>query len=144
MKKSALILVVLFSSILFSSPLSSDGTQNSKNPELVEQFVSIVISILRGKDYTQFRDNISPEAYVINNNTYESIYEVLGNSSKSKMFLEGEGTKFGFVRLWMPDEKNAYMVLQTKSDDNTKTNWHSILLKMGENNKWQILSWHAS
>jgi hypothetical protein len=61
------------------------------------------------------------------------------------MFIEGKDIKVGFVHLWMPDsQKEAYMILETKSADNTKISWHSILFKYGENKNWQILSWHKS
>lgn len=145
MKRIAVILVVLFSSIIFSSPKSGDDSNKTNNTELVEQLVSMVTSILQGEDIIEFKENISPEAYVINNNNYESIYEVLGNDSKKVMFIEGKDIKIGFVHLWLPDnQKDAYMVLETKSADNTKTSWHSILFKIGENKRWQILSWHKS
>jgi hypothetical protein len=144
MKRTIVILIVLFYAIAFSSPHLVDD-KSSKDSLLVEQLVSIVTSILQGKDYSEFRENISPEAYVINNNTYESIFEVLDNPAKKEKFIEVKETKIGFVHLWMPDNQdNAYMVLETKSDDSSKTSWHSILFKFGENKKWQILSWHKS
>ncbi|MDP3581088.1 MAG: hypothetical protein Q8S39_04075 [Ignavibacteria bacterium] len=145
MKRIALILVVLFSSIAFSSPISGDDSKKINKPELVEQLVLMVTSILQGKDYTAFRENISPEAYVINNNSYESIFELLGNPSKKDTFIEGKNTSAGFFHLWMPDnQKEAYLVLETKTLDNIKHSWHSILFKVGDNQKWQILSWHKS
>ena len=145
MKRTAVILVVLFYSIAFSSSLSGDAGKKTNNADIVKQLVPMVKSILQGKDYNEFRENISPEAYVINNNTYESIFEVLGNQSKKEMFIEGKGIKAEFVQLWLSDnQKEAYMVLETKSADNAKTSWHSILFKIGENKKWQILSWHKS
>ncbi|WKZ71122.1 MAG: hypothetical protein QY331_07640 [Melioribacteraceae bacterium] len=145
MKRIVVILFVLFSSIVFSSPKSGDDSNKTNNTELIEQLVPMVKSILQGKDITELKENISPEAYVINNNTYESIFEVLGNQSKKEMFIDGKEIKVEFVYLWLPeDKKEAYMVLETKSIDNTKTSWHSILFKIGVNNKWQILSWHKS
>lgn len=145
MKRTALILAVLFSSIMFSSPLIGDDNKNEKSSELVEQLVSMVTSILQGKDYAEFRENISPEAYLINNKTYESIFEVLENSSKKEIFIEGKEAEVGYVHLWLPDnQKYAYLVLEIKNSGNGKTSWHSILFKIGENQKWQILSWHKS
>ena len=145
MNRIAVILIVLFSSIVYSSPKSGDDSNKKNNAELIEQLVPMVISIMQGNDITEFRDNISPEAYVINNNRYESIFEVLGNHSKKEKFVEGKEIKVGFVRLWLPDnQKEAYMVIETKSEENTKTSWHTILFRNGGNNKWQILSWHKS
>ena len=82
MKKTVVILVVLFSTIIFSSPLFGDNNKKADSHELVKELVSVVTSILQGKDYNNFRNNISPEVYVIINNNYESVFEVLGNSSK--------------------------------------------------------------
>ncbi len=145
MKRTALILAVVFSSIIFSSPLIGDDSKNEKSSELHEQLVSMVTSILQGKDYSEFRENISPEANLINNKTYDNIFEVLGNSSKKDIFIEGKEAEVRYVHLWLPEnQKTAHLVLQTKNSNNGKTSWHSILFKMGENQKWQILSWHKS
>jgi hypothetical protein len=145
MKRTALILVVLFSTILFSLPKSSDDIKNAEGSELVEKLVSIIKPVLEGKDYSKFKNNIFTEAYVINNNTYESIFEILDNPSKKETFIEGEGITVEFVHLRLTDNQSeAYMVLETKSADNKNTSWHSILFRMNENQKWQILSWHKS
>ena len=145
MKRIALILVVLFSTILFSLPKSGDDIKNAEGSEIVEKLVSIIKPVLEGKDYSEFKDNISPEAYVINRNTYESIFEILDNPAKKETFIEGEGIKVDFIHIWLFDnQKEAYMVLETKSADNKNTSWHSILFKMNENQKWQILGWHKS
>ncbi len=145
MKRTALIVFLMVATNMFALPISGDENKNVKDSELVEQLVSMVTSILQGKDYTEFRENISPEAYVINNNSYESIFEVLSNSTKREIFIESNEIIIGFVQLWLPDnQKEAYMVLETKSANNAKVNWHSILFKIGKNQKWQILSWHKS
>ena len=144
MKKKVVILIILFYAIAYSSPQIGDD-KIAKDSVLVEKLISIVTSILQGKDYFEFRGNISPEAYVILNNTYESIFEVLGNPAKRESFIEAKEIIVSFVHLWMPDDQNtAYMVLETKSPNNAKINWHSILFKFGEHKKWQILSWHKS
>ncbi|MDI6803395.1 MAG: hypothetical protein QME58_06060 [Bacteroidota bacterium] len=123
MKRTALILVVLFSSIMFSLPLIGNDNKNEKSSELGEQLVLMVTSILQGKDYAGFRENIFPEAYVIYNNIYENIFEVLGNISKKEIFIEGKEAEVGYVHIWLPDnQQNAYLVLQTKNVDNGKTN----------------------
>ena len=83
MKRITVILISLFSTIIFSSPQIGDD-KSAKDSELVEQLVSIVTTILNDKDYSEFRENISPETYVINNNTYESIFEVLDNPAKKR------------------------------------------------------------
>jgi dsDNA-binding SOS-regulon protein len=130
---------------MFSLPLIGDDNKNEKSSEIVEQLVSMVTSILQGKDYSEFKENISPEAYIIYNNTYESIFEVLENSSKKEIFIEGKEAQVEYVHLWMPDDQKAtHLVFRTKNSDNGKTSWHSILFKIGENQKWQIISWHKS
>lgn len=145
MKRVVLILIALFSFTAYYSPVNGDDSNKLNSSELVEKFVSIVKSILEGKDYSEFKDNISPEAYVINRNTYESIFEILDNPAKKETFIEGKGITVEFVQLWLSNKQSeAHMVLKTKSTDNTKTCWHSILFKISENQKWQILSWHKS
>ena len=145
MKRVVLILVALFSFSAYCSPENGDDSNKLNSSELVEKLVSIVKPVLEGEDYSEFKDNISPEAYVINRDKYESIFEILGNPSKKETFIEGKGIKVEFIHLWLTDNQSeAYMVLETKSPDNTNTNWHSILFKKSENQKWQILSWHKS
>jgi hypothetical protein len=144
MKKKVVILIVLFYAIAFSSPHNVDD-KSSKDSALVEQLVSIVTSILQVKDYSELRENISPEASVIYNSSYESIFEVLADPSKKESFIEVKETEVGFLHLWMPGgQTSAYMILETKSVDNAEKSWNSILFKIGKNKKWQIISWHKS
>ena len=99
MKKTVVILIVLFYAIAFSSPqIGNDKT--AKDSALVEQLVSIVTSILHGNDYSEFRENISPEAYVIYNNSYESIFEVLDDPSKRELFIEVKETECWFCYIY--------------------------------------------
>ncbi len=145
MKKSAVIFVVLFSTILLSAPKNGNEKKESEDTKISDQLVSIVTSIIRGEDYTQFKANISPEAYLISNKSYESIFEILSNPAKQSELIEGKDTKIQFFSLRMPDnQKDAYMVLETKSGDNQESNWHSVFFKLNENNTWQILGWHIS
>ena len=145
MKSKIIILITLLSTIIFSAPNNYGENETVIEAELVDQLVMIVTSIIQGKDYTEFRENISPEAYVICDNSYESIFEVLSNPIKKEKFIEREETKTGILRMWIPEQQNeAYMILETKSDDNMTTNWHSIIFKIGKNQKWQILNWHKS
>ncbi len=145
MKKSALILVVLFLSMAFYLPTKSFNNKNSDHSELSEHITSKVISILQGEKYSDFKENISLESYVINQNSYENLNDVLSNPSKKAAFIEGADTKLGYMHMILSEnEKEAYLVLETKSTSGTKINWHSIFLKIGENQKWQIISWHKS
>jgi hypothetical protein len=144
MKRIVVVLIALVSFASYNSPINGDNDK-SNNSELVEKLVPIVKSILEGDDYSKFKANISPEAYVINANTYESIFEILDNPTKKEKFIEGKGIKVEFVHLWLSDNQSeAYMVLETKSSDNRKTSWDSIYFNTNKEHKWQILSWHKS
>lgn len=144
MKRIVLILIVLFSFLGFNAPVNGDDSVKSNNSELTENFISIVKSVL-GDEYSKFQENISSGAYLINGNKYESLIETLGNPEKKELFKEGMDIKIEYFHLWLSDDQNeAYLVFETKSEDDTKVFWHSILFKADKDQTWQILSWHKS
>ena len=145
MKKTAVILVLLLTTMIFSAPENGNEKIDVKDPKVAEQLVSIVKTIIKGEDYSAFIKNISPEAYLINSKSYDNVFEVLSNSIKKSKLIEGEDTKIQFYSLRIPDNINgAYLMLETKSADDTKTNWHSVFFILNENQEWQILGWHKS
>ena len=142
MKRKALFIIAVFSIAAFSLPLNGKG-KDLKDTKPYKQIMPIALSILEGNYSTKIKDNISPEAYLINNNQYESLFEVLENPAKRKEFIEDKNTKVEFSQIIMPDEKTtAYIILKTKSAK--KTNWHTIFFEIGKNKKWQVVSWHKS
>jgi hypothetical protein len=110
----------------------------------VEQMTKMIISILQDGSYLTYKDFISPEAYVINNNSYESFFALMKNNSDRESFIEGKDIKVGYVNVTIPDNKSAFMVLKTQSAEGSETHWHSVYFVLGKNNKWQIYSWHKS
>lgn len=144
MKKTAVFLIVLFSTIAFSHPGSNHG-KSSDNSTPFKQLVPIALSILKGDNSAEIRENISPEAYILDNNSYESLFEVLNNLEKRQKLEEGNEIHPEFYRIMGSDDRtNALLILETKTNDNTKTYWHSIYFEIGKSNKWQIMSWHKS
>ena len=136
MKKLMLFVFVLITLISFAE----DSEKQSSSQEIQHQLISIVKPILAG-DYTeQQKSNIHNETYIINQTSYESIFEILNNPEKRKSFVEGKNINFEFIKIRVTDNKqNAYMVFNTNSD-----NWHSVLFEKDENNSWKIVSWHKS
>jgi hypothetical protein len=113
--------------------------------EITIHLTSVATSILQGINYSEFRENLHPEAYVINNNVYESIFEVLGNASKKESLIEGKDLRVGFVHVRVHDDlKTAYLILESKSDKTLETHWNTIIFKISKYQKWQIISWHKS
>lgn len=145
MKKTAVIVMLLFSTVLFSAPKNGDDDKKAKTSELPEQLLSIVQTLLEGENIEGVKKNISPEAYVINNSSYESIWEVLGEPSKKENFIDGKDVKLLSIQMRIPDdEKSAYMILRTQPKGSDKVNWNTIYFVVGKNQQWQILSWHKS
>ena len=145
MKKIFVIPFFIFFITFIASPQSDDNPKCKPGTGLVYELISIATKILQNEDYSRFKENISPEAYLINGNKFESIFNVLGDSLKNDNFIEAEEMHIGLVQMWTPDsEDNAYVVLQRTNTEGTKSNWHSILFKLNSNNKWQIYSWHKS
>ena len=145
MKKIFVIPFVVFFITFIAKPQSDDNPKCKPGTGLVYELISVVTTILQDEDYSRFKENISPEAYLIYDNKFESIFNVLGDSLKNDSFIEDEEMHIGLVQMWTPDsEDNAYVVLQRTNIDGTKTNWHSILFKLNSNKKWQIISWHKS
>lgn len=143
MKKTIVILLLFYYSTSIFAQINNTVCQPSLNSEHIEKFLSIITPLLKGEDYTSIKNNISPEAYIIINNCYESLFEILFNPSIKGNFTLGENLKIKFLRLILQEEnENAYLILEI--DKGNKTNWHSILFGMNQNNDWQILSWHKS
>jgi len=142
MKRTALFIIAVFSIAAFSPPLNGQG-KNLEDSKPYKQLMPVALSILEGNYSPKLKDNISPEAYLINNNTYESLFEVLGNPEKRKTFIEDKNTVVEFSQIIMPDDKTtAYVIFETKSEN--ITNWHTIFFEIGKNKKWQVVSWHKS
>ncbi|MDQ7817012.1 MAG: hypothetical protein RDU14_08295 [Melioribacteraceae bacterium] len=143
MKKTIFIVLLFYCSTITFSQTTEKIYQPSKNPELIDEFLSIVSPVLKGEEISNITNNISPEAYIIINNKYESIFEILSNPIKKSSLTEGKDIKYEFLRLIIQDDnKSAYMVLETRQ--NNSSNWHTILFRMADNNSWQVMSWHKS
>jgi hypothetical protein len=145
MKKDVIVIMFLFLAVVAVMPQSSPQKRSTTKLEPAEELLQLFKTVLKGKQLSEIRESLSPEAYVINSNTYESIYEVLSKKSKKESFINGKELKTGFVHIrTSDDEKIAYMVAEVKSPDGGKSNWHSLLFKQNDQNKWQIVSWHKS
>lgn len=143
MKKTLFTLLLFYCSTINYSQIDGIVSHPSQSTELIDRFLSIITPMLSGEDITNITNNISPEAYIIINNKYESIFEILLNPIKMSSLIEGEDIQYAFLHLILQaDNKNAYFVLETKH--NKRSSWHTILFRMADNNLWQILSWHKS
>ena len=143
MKKVLFLFCVLFYTTSILSQYKSDKS-NSTNDKLPNNvLISIVKSVLSNKDLQQMYDFISPEAYIILDNKYESLFEVLRDKMIKEKLLGNLDQAFQFMRLWLSDDqKTAYLIIESKGDN--KSIWHTILFTKKENNNWQIVNWHRS
>ncbi len=138
MKKLSVILTFLFTGFLFAG---SGGVENNSEPG--EQFISIAKSVLEAESLDKIQNLIFPEAYVVLDGNYESIFEVFGSTEKKEKFIEGKDIEIGTAHIRITDdEKNAYMVLETKNGG--ASTWHTIFFHLNKDNNWQVLSWHKS
>ena len=135
------VLMLTFSLYAFSN-VKASGKDTHKAE--VEQMTKMILSILKDRNYSTYKDFISPGAYIINNNDYESFFKLMTDNSDRKSFIEGKDIIVGFVSAMIPDDHSAYIVLKTQSTDGTDAHWHSVYFVLGKNNKWQIYSWHKS
>lgn len=144
MKKKALILIFLASTTVFPFSQKHEG-KSLKSPKSYIQLIRITMSILEREKYSKVKGNISPEAYLINNNSYDNINEVLNNPEKREKFIEGKNARVEYSNILISeDKKDAYLVLETVPIYSTKTKWHTIYFEKGKNDKWLIMSWHKS
>lgn len=143
MKKIIVILFVLFYTTSVISQYKSEGSFSTDNQIIQNDLLTIVKSVLSSKDLQQISNYLSPEAYIILDNKYESLFEVLQNMAKKEKVLGNTDLTFSFMRLWISnDEKTAYLILESKADK--KPIWHSIFFNKKESNNWQIINWHKS
>ena len=145
MKKLAVILVFLLSTNLFSQSNVENVDKNLEDSRIPDQLLAIVTSIIQGDDDSQFKMNISPGAYLINNKTYENMFDVLSDPEKKSNLVETKETEVQYLSLRVPDDLNsAYLVIETKSKVKNVHNWHSVSFKLSKDNTWVIVGWHKS
>lgn len=135
-------MLLLFNQLSASN--SSESEEKGKKAEY-EAIFKMVIDIAENGSYQKYKDKISTGAYIIYNNNYESLYEVLGNPSKKEKFVESCKLKPEIMRYFAPTNKeSSYMIIQTKSEDGSESHWHSIYFKRDETGEIQLESWHKS
>ena len=136
MKKLWLILLVTCISFLFAA----DNNSHPSPEEIQNELISIVKPVLSGEIGEHLKSQISAEAYLINGNKYESIFEVLNSPVKRKMFIEGGKFNFEFIKIRLTDKRqSAYMVFKT-----TSGGWHSVYFEKNSSDKWLVTNWHKS
>ena len=143
MRKTKLLLAVLFSSIFLSNQFFAQTPPNSEKEH--EAILKMVLDIAENGNYQKYRDNLSPDAYIIYDGSYESLFEVLGNESKKEDFIPGGEIKPATMQYLSPKEQNTVqMVLQTKSVDDSEANWHSFYFERNKKGELQLKLWHKS
>jgi hypothetical protein len=143
MRKTKLFLAVLFSSIFLSNQIFA---QTPPDSEKEHKFIlQMVLDIAENGNYQKYQDSLTPEAYVIYDGSYESLFEVLGNPSKKEKFIVGSEIKPATMRYSSPNEENTvHMVIQTKNIDDSEVNWHSLYFERSEDGNLRLKLWHQS
>ena len=143
-KVIALVIVLLVSQNNYAS-IHLNNQNETKDANVIEELISSAISILNDSNEKPLKELFSPEAYVINDNQYQSAFEVLANPNKKEKFVIGKNIYVEFSYARIPDNfENAYLVLKTFNEADNTTNWHTILHIYKGDGNWQILSWHKS
>lgn len=144
MFKNSLIALIFLFSISVSAQSSQNSEENLLDQNIPEKVLNTVLSILQDNPINDLKSNFTPDAYLINSDSYLSVFEVFNDSVEKAKFIESKNVRVGVMRLTIPNNKeNAYMVLETKSE-NEKSYWHSIYFNIDENSEWKIASWHKS
>lgn len=144
MFKNSLIALIFLFSISVSAQSSQNSEENLLDQNIPEKVLKTVLSILQDNPINDLKSHCTPDAYLINSDSYLSVFEVFNDPVEKAKFIESKNVRLGVMRLTIPNNKeNAYMVLETKSE-NEKSYWHSIYFNIDENSEWKIASWHKS
>ena len=144
MFKKSLVAFILLFSVAVSAQSSQNSEKNLLDQNIPEKVLNTVLSILQDNPINDLKSIFTPDAYLINIDSYLSVYEVFNNPKEKAKFIESKNMRLGVMRLTVPEnQENAYMVLETKSE-NEKSYWHSIYFNIDENSEWKIASWHKS
>ena len=85
-KVIALVIVLLVSQNNYAS-IHLNNQNETKDANVIEELISSAISILNDSNEKLLKELFSPEAYIINDNQYQSAFEVLSNPNKKENLL---------------------------------------------------------
>ncbi len=128
----------------FKLPTKDEGRTDEFNT-FIEEFKSMAMDIIRGRNLQQAKSSISPDAYVIDGNHYENLWAVVNGEKKECKIIEGLKSQLVFENLNITEKNNAaFLILKTISDGGKKERYHSIVFFRMPEGDWKIRSWHVS
>ncbi|MBN1397428.1 MAG: energy transducer TonB [Bacteroidetes bacterium] len=137
--------------IPFDFKLFKDKEKQSKNnayPDKVAQSITELVDfILKGKDIEQIKKkNVDPNAYLIFDNQFVSLYGVLNGEHKSIDLTQEPGSEIRSPLIIKPleDETNAFLFLKTQNKKGGRERSHTILFAKSSTGEWKITHWHVS
>ncbi len=124
---------------------TKDEDRTEEFNTFIETFKSTAMDIIRGRNLDISKQSVSPEAYVIDGNHYESLWAVLNGEKKECKIVEGMKSQFVLEHLNITEKNNAaFLILKTVSGTNNKERYHSIVFFRMPAGDWKIVSWHVS
>jgi TonB family protein len=137
--------------IPFDFKLAKDkGKQSKKNAypdEVAQSITKLVDFILKGKDIELVKKrNIDPDAYLIFDNRFVSLYGVLNGEHKNIDLTQESGSEIRspFIMKRSEDETTAFLFLKTQNKKGGPERYHTIFLAKSSTGEWKIKHWHVS
>ena len=138
------LFVGLVSICICLTAISSD--KKSKDPSTTsDQLQALIKDVLSGTNLADVKSFISPDAYIVTNSSFVSLFEALNGRDPEKTFLKERNSRITFWKMTLPnDESSALIVFKTQGEEKKDTRYHSVFVLKTSEGKWQIKHWHAS
>ncbi len=136
--------IILGVILLLAQQSICQSRNTDKSAGVNVKLVTLVRDILEGQNLEEAKTCIAPDAYVIDDTSFESLIAAMKGEFKNCKVIEGKGVRMEFEHLsFSPDRTSAYLTLIDDSPEKTKQ-FHTIVFFKESDGRWKIVSWHIS
>ncbi len=140
-KYAAVLLILILTLVSFSyGQTTLDTTRNTDLYKTLDQ----VKAIMKGAEFQQVSQYISPEAFIISGKTFGNLAEVVRSKERASALQENADRQTVQVTARTNETEDAiYVVLKTVSAKGDDPRYHSLVLYKEPGTVWQIYLWHV-
>jgi len=146
------LIVYLRFSLLFcmsllpmTSAISQQQVNNSEIEKASQEIQQLVKDVFRGDKLQELKPSMSPGAYIIDGSSYQSLFESLYGTERSRVLAQEKSRQMSFLHLSINDDMNAaHLVVKTEASKHSDPRYHSVFFMKAKTGTWQIQNWHTS
>ena len=125
---------------LMHTPLLSAGDKEVA-AKAAYQLKALVEDIFAGKNLAEARSAVSPEAYIVDGNSYIHLRDAL----EPNIVKQEHSRTVEMLSLRMEDDANSsFVIVKTRKEDWSEPHFHTIVFVKSDKGDWQIMHWHVS